>query len=447
VRSVSELLYLKPGELGRAWPFFLFYLLLFGAFSVADGVSLALFVKRVGADRLPLYYAITAIANVVLIGGYVWVAERVGGQRMFQAILGGTVAVYATAWAALRWLDGGPAWYGALFVTREIAFTLVLMHFGTYLQDYFSREELNRVLPVVYAGGRVGGIAGGWLLEHLSGPLGPLNLVPVFLGLCLVCMGVLVVVSRRFRPLHAPEDEHGDPATFAPAEDRALERQARTSLGSFVRFVWASPLLFWMTISSVLYMVVRWFLNYQYNAFFQGYFADSRELAEFLGRYTQVALLLSLLVQLLLVNRLVAWVGVGGAYLAYGAIVCGGALLCLLPMTLGVAIFCRLLETELRFGLRNPLMQLLSNKFSKALRVRVRAWTIGLLTPLGTLTASVLLGGLIGTGAAGWISWVGGGLGVTYLLSALGLWGVERRGEAPAQIRQAPELVSTKEDR
>src|SRR6266545_2900442 len=284
VRSVSELLYLKPGELGRAWPFFLFYLLLFGAFSVADGVSLALFVKRVGADRLPLYYAITAIANVVLIGGYVWVAERVGGQRMFQAILGGTVAVYATAWAALRWLDGGPAWYGALFVTREIAFTLVLMHFGTYLQDYFSREELNRVLPVVYAGGRVGGIAGGWLLEHLSGPLGPLNLVPVFLGLCLVCMGVLVVVSRRFRPLHAPEDEHGDPATFAPAEDRALERQARTSLGSFVRFVWASPLLFWMTVSAVLYMVVRWFLNYQYNAFFQIHFADSRELADFLGR-------------------------------------------------------------------------------------------------------------------------------------------------------------------
>src|SRR2546421_237459 len=111
LRRLGELLYLKPGELERGWPFFAFYLLLFGV----------------------------------------------------------------------------------LFVTREIAFTLVLMHFGTYLQDYFTRSELNRVLPVIYGGGRVGGIAGGWLLEHLSGTLGPLNVVPVFLGLCLACMAFLFV--------------------------------------------------------------------------------------------------------------------------------------------------------------------------------------------------------------------------------------------------------------
>src|SRR5262249_17508422 len=86
---------------------------------------------------------------------------------------------------------GGPAWRGARFVTREVCFPLVLMHLGTYLQGYFPRDELNRVLPVVYAGGRVGGIAGGALLEWLSAPLGALNLVPVFLGLCLVCQALL----------------------------------------------------------------------------------------------------------------------------------------------------------------------------------------------------------------------------------------------------------------
>src|SRR5262249_10583452 len=163
--------------------------------------------------------------------------------------------------------------------------------------------------------------------------------------------------------------------------------------------------------SSVLYMVVRWFLNYQYNHFFEGYFADSAALAEFLGRYTQVALLLSLLLQLFVVNRLVAWVGLRGAYLGYGALVCGGALVCAPPMRVGVAVFSRLLETELRFGLRNPLMQLLTNKFSKALRIRVRAWTMGVLTPLGTLTSSALLAGLVRGGAAGLVPWAGGALG------------------------------------
>src|SRR6266436_349585 len=104
------MLFLKPGELGRAWPFFICYLLLFCAFSVADGLSQALFVKRVGVAGLPLYYGVTAVA------------ERIGGLWMFQGILGVTVTVYAVAWVALDWLGGGTGWYGALFVTREVAF-------------------------------------------------------------------------------------------------------------------------------------------------------------------------------------------------------------------------------------------------------------------------------------------------------------------------------------
>src|SRR5262249_26468309 len=158
---------------------------------------------------------------------------------------------------------GGPAWYGAMFVTREIAFTLLLMHFGTYLQDYFTRDELNRVLPVVYAEGRVGGIAGGWLLERLSAPLRPLDVVPVFLGLCAAGLCVLTVLSRRIGPVRSPEDEHGDPGVAAGEGE--LEGRARSSLAGFVAYVWASPLLFWITVSSLLFMVARWFLNYRYN--------------------------------------------------------------------------------------------------------------------------------------------------------------------------------------
>lgn len=421
MRRVGELLFLRPGELGRAWPFFACYLLLFGAFAVADGLSQALFVKRVGVASLPLYYGVIAVANLGLIGGYVLVAERAGSLRIFQMILGTAVLVYGLSWLVLRWLGGGPAWYGALFVTREIGFTLVLMHFGTYLQDYFTRDELNRVLPVVYAGGRVGGIAGGALLEWLSGPLGPLNVVPAFVGLVLLCMAVLWAIARHFPKVQVAADARPDPEVVPPAGP-VSEEQARRSLAGFLRYVWSSPLLFWTTVSSVLFMAVRWVLNYQYNQFFAAYFGDALALAQFLGRYTQLAMLLSLVVQLFLVNRLVAWAGLRGAYLGYAALLCGGALLCVPPMTLGVAVCARLLETELRYGLRNPLMQLITNKFSKALRMRVRAWTMGLLTPVGTLTASALLGGLARAGAALWIPWVGGGLGLIYLLSAVGLY-------------------------
>ena len=414
--TLRELLFLRPGELGRAWPFFLLYLLLFSAFSIADGVSVSLFVMQVGAGSLPLCYAVIAVANLVLIAGYVVLSERIGSAHLFLLILGAAATIFALAWVVLRWLEGAALWYGVLVVTREVGSTLILMHFGTYLQEYFSRDELNRVLPIAYAGGRVGGIAGGLILERLSAPLGTLDLIPVFLALCAASLIMVAAMSSWVqRPLLDTEDTGAAPGTDLGSQS---EEWARTSIPGFLHFAWSSPVLFWTTISAALYMMVRWFLNYQYSRYFEEHFADSEALTIFLGRYTQWALVLSLALQIFAVNRLVSWLGVGGAYFAYAALLAGGALICIAPMNLTLAMFCRFLETELRFGVRNPLMQLLSNQFSRPLRIRVRAWTMGFLTPAATLASSILIALLIKAEVRDWMSWTGGALSVAHLLGA-----------------------------
>src|SRR5262249_5986736 len=188
---LRKLLFLQPGGLRRLLPFFGLYLLAFAALTLADGLSLALFVNRAGADRLPLAYGLTALANLLLIGLYLLVADRLGAVRLFQVILGGSAGAYLAAWAAVRFGGGGEGWYVLLFAGREITFTLVLMHFGTFVQAYFTRAEMNRVLPLIYAGGRVGGIAGGCLLQRLSGVLELTDLALVFAGLSAACMAVL----------------------------------------------------------------------------------------------------------------------------------------------------------------------------------------------------------------------------------------------------------------
>ncbi|MCI0459514.1 MAG: hypothetical protein L0Z62_21395 [Gemmataceae bacterium] len=137
---LRRLLFLQHGELRRLLPFFGLYLLVFAALTLADGLSLALFVKKAGSDRLPLAYALTALANLVLIGLYLLAADRVGAVRLFQAILAGSAVAYLAAWAAVRWGGGGEGWYGLLFVSREITFTLVLMHFGTFVVDVWGAD-------------------------------------------------------------------------------------------------------------------------------------------------------------------------------------------------------------------------------------------------------------------------------------------------------------------
>src|SRR5580765_7042090 len=294
---VHKLLFLKQGELSRGLPFFGFYVVLFGAFSLADGLSLALFVSRVGAERLPAYYGISAVANPVLVVLYMLSSERLGPLRTFHFILAAAAALYGSVWAALQIFEERDALFGALFVGREIGYTLVLLHFGAVLQEFFSRDELNRLLPVIYAGGRAGGIAGGAILKWLSGPLGVLNLALVFVGLCTLCMLMLVGISVSVPRSSTPEDEQQAGASsekVCAANDMA----ARQSLRGFLGYVCSCPLLFWLSITAVLFMTVRWLLNYQYSAFFQTYFRDTAELAEFLGLYTQIALFVSLVVQL-----------------------------------------------------------------------------------------------------------------------------------------------------
>lgn len=422
---LSRLLYLRPGELGRLFPFFLVYFLLSTAFTLADGLSQSLFVQVVGPANLPRVYALVAVGNLVVMALYLRLAERGGSVPSFHAILGLCVLIYAVSWVFLKVLQANGVWYGVLYAAREIGFTLVLMHFGNFLNDWFTRDELDRVLPMVYSGGRVGGMAGGFLLQRLAEPLGLLNLLWVFNGMCLAGMVLIGWVAWRYPPLDHGDEHVGDPG-LKPLRDGAAadaEHRARTTFGGFLRFVWASPLLFWLTVTMAVFIFCRWILNYQYNAFFAGYFADDVAMAEFLGLYTQIALAGSLVIQLFVVSRLIAWIGLKGAHFLYGLLLAGAAFLNLGEMTLAAAVFARLVESELRFGLRNPVQQLITNKFSKSLRVRIRAWSFGTVIPLATLVSSALLGVLSKDQAGSWIAWWGALFSGIYLLTSLGLAG------------------------
>lgn len=385
---ISKILFIKPGEFSKLLPFFCVYFAILTAFTLADGLSMSLLVMRMGVAHLPEYYALIGIANFFVVGLYMMYAERLNSLWVFQGILGLSLLSYLVGWWALTFGTDQNVWYGLLFASREIGFILVLMHFGTFLQEYFTRDEMNRILPIVYSAGRIGGISGGLLLSQLSTVTGLRPLLLVFVAILLVSMVALHFVARYCRFHYCGKEERSD-STSGLSDD--LEKEARQSVVGFLKYVRGSQLLFWITVTTILFLICRWFLNFQYNTFFSQHFESASEMASFLGFYTQLAMFASLLIQLLLVNRLVAWFGVQGVWLLYASLLLLGMVVCAFPMTLGIAIFARLIESELRLGLRNPIMQLLTNKFSKAIRVRVRAWSLGFLTPVGTFCASLLL--------------------------------------------------------
>lgn len=429
---LERLFYLQPGELRTILPYFSLYFLLFLGLTLADGLSLALFVQKVGADRLPACYALTAVLNLFGIAAYLWWIRRVGSVRIFQAILLGSLTLHLGIWIIDRFWGPGESWYALLFVGREMSFTLVLMHFGTYLLDFFSREQLQRVLPIIYGGGRVGGIAGGIVLQTVPRLLEPIDMVLLIVGL--FGIGILFLAVLRPPKPEAETIEPTEPAkqvevSNAGSKEMAtderehdLEQQAMSSIRGFLKFVWHDRLMFWTTVTSILYVICRWILNFQYSTQFEQHFSNAAEMTQFLGLYSQIALTASLLLQMTLVNRLVSWVGLKGSHLLYGLLLVGAFTGNLLSAAFAVAVFSRFVEAELRFGLRNPVAQMILNQFSKQVRVPARAWSLGFLIPGSTLATAVLLTKVpLYTGPQG-VAWLGLFMGACYVGTSFRLY-------------------------
>lgn len=455
---LSRLLYLEPGQLRRLAPFFGLYLLLFAALTLADGLSLTLLIKQAGAEQLPRIQGWAAAATLAATFWYLCKAGTAPSATVFQWILAGPLALFGLLWVAIHGLGANSTWLGGLLIGRELAFALVLLHFGTYLQDFFTREELNRVMPIVYAGGRLGGILGGALLEHLPSlcPVGHLMLlVSALLALGMVatwwisrCVAQVDDVPsppakdhniRIDRPHPQPATPRGNPAkpqaNKKAADIPADEAQAVASLAGFLRFVCTNRLMFWISATTVVYFACRTFLSYRCGLYFDGVFTTDAQMAQFLGRYTQWALAGSLIIQLFVVNRWIAWAGLQGAQLTYAGLLLAASLLSATSMTLASAVFIRLVEGELRYSLRNPVSQMIVNRFSRPLRLRARAWSLGLLIPLSTLAASAVLS--LEASTEGWGVLLAGtvALGVGYFVGSVAMG--RSLSDAPASVAAA----------
>jgi hypothetical protein len=189
-------------------------------------------------------------------------------------------------------------------------------------------------------------------------------------------------------------------------------------------------------------MFCRWFLNYQYNMFFEGHFKDEVAMAQFMGFYTQIALGISLVMQLGVVGRLVARFGLHTAQISYAVMMVVAMIGTVAGLGLPAAIWARFVETELRFGLRNPINQLIVNKFSKAVRIRMRAWSIGVLIPVGTLGSAVALTGLAAVAPPIAIGAIGLVFGIGYLGVSVRMTSTfaERRRSAASMRRLAQSI-------
>jgi ATP/ADP translocase len=377
---IERILYLQAGELKKLIPFFFFFFVLYSMLNIGDCISLSLFINRVGAQELPAYFGITSISIFLMMVLYLFMVEKQSNIKLFKYILIGSISLYFIGWFIYEYMGGGLWCFGLFLINKEVSYTIVIVHFGNFILDYFSRDQLNRVLPIIYSAGRLGGIAGSLALTQLVKYAGVLNLIFLYLFLGIICFMIITTIEK----MHYNREEEAS-------------RTSPVDMAMFFKFLITSSFLILVGLNTYLFIICRTFIYYDYNTFFSTYFSSEESMASFLGYYTAIALTISLFIQLLIVNRLVAYIGLKGSHLIYSILTLGAIVFTVLPMNIYFAVYCRFIENELRLGYRSSIMNLIGNKFAKNIRARSRAWTMGAIVPLGTLTGALLLG-LFGKG-------------------------------------------------
>jgi hypothetical protein len=421
--SLARMLNLEPQETGKLAFLWLLYLLFTAASQLGDGVNQALFLKRVGVEYLPYMFVVKAVLDVVMAVVYVPLAARLGHPRTLKLIL-----IVAGVGALALWLparqDLGFS-YPLLYGFLEAVVTLLKIHWGVLLLDCYSQEAARRAFPLIYTGARVGAIAGGLILGPLARPLGPPNLLPICGGLYLATAGLALGVDRHVRS--------GDMDERTLARESAAGRVTHLRRGLSIGL--RVPLLRAIALSTAAMVLCRYGLRYLYSAAFAGAFGEA-ELAAFYGLYMAAANGLSILVQALVTSRLLVHAGVTLTNLLYAGCVLGVYLSLGFWPGLVAAVVARLMENELKAAIKTPLSNLFYGALPADQRAAGRAFNLGLIVPIFTVIASLVLATAAGVRA---IPWWGGVLAVLFVLGSV----VQNRSYRRARAAAREEATTT----
>lgn len=346
---------------------------------IAIGMSAAdsLFIAHVGADRLPIVYAIMPVIMLVYIAGYTRLLSRQGIDFVFKLTVGVLVVGGVALSAVLQRAGEIPVEviYAAKIYT-SLWFIGLYSLLWNYVDGFFNLSDAKQAYGLIAGGAAVGAIIGGTLVTHLSALLGVGWLFMVWATSAAMAWPVLLWIERKVDRVPA-EVEMGS----------ARKRTLRETFGRLLanRFVWVFTLLIFMTL------VTATLCEFRSLSIFEEQVRTAEELASLFGHLYAGVNVLNLLITLVVFKFLVRHLGVRNIALVQPAafLIVFGLLLLDGGMVAALAGFVVLqgLMTSIDYNNQNLLFNALPEQGKEETRTVIE----GICEPMATATAGVFL--------------------------------------------------------
>lgn len=374
MRRLAKLLLVRDGE-GRL----VVYL---GALNLLVGLAMALgrtsgdalFLKRFGVEYLPQMFFATSILLVFFSAVYATYADRVSHARLFKILFYVVSVVVALNWVGMN--QSSAAWpYAVYFLSYAVASEIVLIHFSLYVSGLLDASQEKRVLPLISAAARLGAVAGG-IAVGLGASYWPLENMAIAWALMLGLAALAVHVYHDGERVFPVKKRRRAPLADIKEGWRFAKRSA------FLQVAGAGLFLLVILIS---------LQEYVSSVILTNHFNDENSLAVFFGWFFAATNFTVLLLQLIATNRLLQRFGLAVASLVFPFSTLASFAMLFVSPSFVPAVIARFNHTGMLHAFRNPAANLSYNALPGYIQGRARAFSIGIILPLGLAVAGALL--------------------------------------------------------
>jgi HEAT repeat protein len=371
---MDRLLRLLPGERRVVAP------AAAAAFASAAGLTLAsssidaLLFSRGGVDDLPLLYVFLGATMFLATLGVSVLLGRIGRGRAFLAI---PAAIAAIAAGSRILLAIGVGWiYPALWLLRGASEFLLGMAVWGLAGLVTDTRQAKRFFPLIGGAAVLGQVLGGLATRPLAGWLGAENLILVWLGTL-----ALVVALARTLVMDAG-------AGVRPPQRRRPSAVAEMRDG--LRQALRSPLLRWMSVGSVLFSLLFFSLYLPFSRAAVARYPRPDDLAGFLGLFLGVSTAVTLVLSLLVMNRLLSRLGIPTVMMVLPVLYLAAFGVLTVASTFAILLTFRFAQVVWLQGGATSAWEAVINTVPGDRRDRMRAFLYGGPTQVGTVLAGIV---------------------------------------------------------
>ena len=394
-RSLSNLLSIAPGEEQKTSLLYALHLLFYLGLMWGDAARETLFLSAWSADDLAYVFVAYAVIGFIMGLAYTFVADRISNGALLKIIMGIMVLWLISVQIMLK-TNGGPrgAVYPYFYLVYSAFRDLSTMHILLYINDFYDTRASKRALPLMLSAGIAGGTLAGFTTKLLSQWIGLKN-TPLVWAVCLaLCFIIILVIERRLS---------GDLEQIERLRKKSLASQTKEghstkksnglqNLREGFEFVRQSGLLRWLAVGTFVMVVLMNMLIYQSSREFASQFANNPNgLFEFYGILGGISNVSGLLIQSLFLSNMINWLGVGTMNLVFPIVTLGAISAINFVPGLASAVYSRLDTSAIKQTFRNPLDAMLYNSVPVNSKTRARGFINGLIVPIGTLAAGLIV--------------------------------------------------------